>query len=165
MISWWSWQTFSRSLIILSMVGAQDRGPLEFLSTGRAQQAEDHDQGSLSTTLDRQSLSLSRCWSPNGSIPWWCSMMFKYIVSSSERPITYGRIWMCMIFCCTPFRRTCKSICQGYEQFVLHGWLLRAIELDRMSRKQQRLCRVTQMTQWNMGPKNVRIWPELITKF
>lgn len=30
----------------------------------------------------------------------------------------------------------------GYERFVLHGWLLRAIELDRMSRRQQRLCRV-----------------------
>ena len=31
---------------------------------------------------------------------------------------------------------------QRYERFVLHGWLLRAIELDRMSRKQRRLCRV-----------------------
>eukprot|EP00434_Breviolum_minutum_P013518 symbB.v1.2.011914.t5/scaffold794.1/size161992/7 len=30
----------------------------------------------------------------------------------------------------------------SYERFVLHGWLLRAIELDRMSRRQQRLCRV-----------------------
>ena len=30
---------------------------------------------------------------------------------------------------------------QGYERFVLHGWLLRAIELDMMSRRQGRLCR------------------------
>ncbi|CAK9089413.1 unnamed protein product [Durusdinium trenchii] len=31
---------------------------------------------------------------------------------------------------------------ERYERFVLHGWLLRAIELDRMSRRQERLCRV-----------------------
>ena len=30
---------------------------------------------------------------------------------------------------------------RGYERFVLHGWLLRAIELDLMSRRQGRLCR------------------------
>lgn len=35
-----------------------------------------------------------------------------------------------------------RGVFQRYERFVLHGWLLRAIELDRMSRKQQRLCRV-----------------------
>ncbi|CAJ1457744.1 unnamed protein product [Effrenium voratum] len=29
-----------------------------------------------------------------------------------------------------------------YERFVLHGWLLRALELERLSQRQQRLCRV-----------------------
>ncbi|CAE6913985.1 unnamed protein product [Symbiodinium natans] len=35
-----------------------------------------------------------------------------------------------------------RGLFESYERVVLHGWLFRAIELDRMSREQGRLCRV-----------------------